>query len=1721
MKRIGKRLLTGILMALCALCLVLAACGKGEKIEFSFETNGGSPIETVYLEKGETYTLPIPQREGYDFEGWYRNMEFSGTPETEVVAEVSVKFYAKWEQLYEIKLELDGGTLATGKLYAKAGDAIYDSVKDLVPEKTGWQFGAWFMGDSELSRAAQVQAADVTLTAHYKVGYTVEIYKQNTDLEGYTKEQEDHIGYEYITATAFTPTVDVTGFELAATQPADAITSKVLTATPSQNVFRLYYDRKLLEVTFSPAYPDGQEGTPIQRQVYYGCETQLPAAEFSADGYFLYAWSAMNAEGNTTTIESDYIRSLLENSDDNDYSGTVTIGEYISFTALWSKGYTDMMHGVDLIYLFHEDDTVCYLERYGKYFEGEYTPNNRSALFYDTPSHIKLEARLKADGTFIYAVDTRSEQTFKLYTVEGGIHDSIQIGLDPFDGIIYQNGTLQSRGTYTIDEENNYHVTFTSGELQDQMRVLRFIQATVDGGLRTLFQFRNEEEYAMPVLQRALVAEQSGTNVVTYLTNDLLSIDLDGYGGVVMNTGDGETSNYYYSYEGDDLTLYNTNGRVYGVCKIITVQTLNGDVRCYIPYEEAMAVTYTASDNSTLRLDGVSEAVYTPANGTPVQGKYTYTTSIFGGNIITVALNSNTRYVFLAQSETVQNGEESTTTHTFELKGNGYAEYYHTDGNYINFTPIIVIEEMNGDSGRASVYGASGTSSQHVFHKVAEGAFTYNKNQKTYALTIDKDTVIEYPEGILETPIDLHNLDTIVFGVNSTRTNTATYRVSYWMSVKRTSDGDGSGTDLTTTYTGEVTRGKEKVNAQLTLVGGFAILKIGTEDWKVGSYSTSRDGVTTVNIGLTDTTSRFYVELTDGGDSKTFTHLDQLLGSARERNANGTANSDVTFEFDGKGGAILVTQQTEGDPTRVEGTLERLENVDGVEGVVYRFTPKETGDTAAFRFVLLTSGSSTYFTRETTGYSGEYTLEGGTDKLTLDGFGFRATFMANGETVEGVYAIVDDDEHIVRVAVGDENYFFDIKDRTYGVRGSEYGTYLFVVNYANDGYLLRLDGHGKGTLQKGDDGAVIDVVYTSQNGVYTLTLTIPTEVTGINAKYTGSLGEVIQNNKGYNAFLVEYSNARNIYVDRTEWNVLVLDGFGNAVRYGEYGAGERGTYIVLTDDLLYYVNRAATSACIYEYDSTKGEIVMREYEAQSYYTESLDALLFTQYGFMEFNDQTRYYYDIDGEGNVTIYRRAFGEANANEYGFLAIDIGKFGKELKLSQFDSEGFGDETYYSADGYAITFARDTTDKYDAEHFTYPVRVEGEDETLYALENLVFAPTGGDTFSVTATITINGKNYTGVVHRAVIEGDGTEEQTVEWYLTNGNFRFDLELSYHGADHATYKITRMRTIQTYQSNMYLDVYLMLLLMLGYQMPDSYGTLSLVTEYETNGTSGEEYITSEFGRNSVLNGYNLEHCTYEYDEKTGVYTVILPQRVLPDEDTDSGEASVTDETPADTHEYRLHFALQYNSTFMQLGYRYAGYTILGYTRVETLETDEGNTHYTVTAERVIYGETNNYRVGDYYSVTLETGTETKVKIASPDHLLPVGDKLYYVVYTRAQDEEKKITAAKYYELAFTEEDGGSIAEGEVKLLKSVAVRELAAEVYYTDLGSYVEVLTDGTEKKIVHVYYSQDYTVTECSYDATSKTFTVTTSTGRRLSIKITDETNKKIEITEITEEQA
>ena len=59
--------------------IIITACGDKKEIVVKFDTQGGSQIEDIILEKDDSgdFKLPDnPKKDGYRFDGWYSDINF-------------------------------------------------------------------------------------------------------------------------------------------------------------------------------------------------------------------------------------------------------------------------------------------------------------------------------------------------------------------------------------------------------------------------------------------------------------------------------------------------------------------------------------------------------------------------------------------------------------------------------------------------------------------------------------------------------------------------------------------------------------------------------------------------------------------------------------------------------------------------------------------------------------------------------------------------------------------------------------------------------------------------------------------------------------------------------------------------------------------------------------------------------------------------------------------------------------------------------------------------------------------------------------------------------------------------------------------------------------------------------------------------------------------------------------------------------------------------------------------------------------------------------------------------------------------------------------------------------------------------------------------------------------------------------------------------------------
>lgn len=1664
-------LLTAILFAI-VLCAV-SACGK-DIVKLSFETNGGSSIETVEVKKGESYELPVPTRTGYEFDGWFTDENFSGSAVTSTTPESNLTFYAKWTQLYTVTLDLDGGSLSTTSLSLKAGVNLYNAVKELAPSKANHQFGGWFKGDDALSESAVMPSENVTLKAKYKVAYTVELYLQDIEDETkYVKADNDVTGYDWA-GTQVSPDEKVEGFDRVIGHESE-IASKTLSANASANVFKLYFDRKTLFVFFDA----GEDFDDISFEVKYGEEVTVPV-NFESEGKLLVGWTA---DGGETIYKTNVIYSLLRNLaqvSDTEPESFIPQDDMV-FEAVWSVGLVDMFEGEDYIFLDPDDAEVVYLYRGGEYFIGSLNTKNNEFRIRNLDEDIVITGKVNENGTFVFQDNGNSNMTYDLFVSGVGVNSDIFLQIDRFDGISYvekdEKGiiTVERQGYYTVDESGIYTAHFSDGGDD-----FNFIVGTAGG--TDAFQIRNEEEYALGRDNGGLVRFAINDGQLVYFTS-VYQMLLDGFGTAVINMGT-STSAYRYTYDTETqlITLRTSMGIVAGVFQIMSGTSVQG----YVIYDESSDKTYESENSqATFTMDGLYSATYFDGT-TTLKGVYQVVgTSVLGGSIIRFyseqgAVGSNpATFTFIVKDVEVDTGAVgdndnpiTETKYYFEKKHNSYGEYYYRDSDpevLYWYSPLLAVND--GAEGKATLYGRT---KQSEYVKISEGTIVFDENTKTYMYTADKYFDVE--EELVTEPYDLQTVVSFVFNTAVLQTSKGNVGVTYWYSVT-TKGIDGSDNTTTKLPTATYTSG----DASIFLVGGFIVYN--STDGSFTAVYTVSGNILTVSTSQ----GTMYLELDE--ENNTFIVLQHAPYTAKEIIQGNKYTSNQTLAFDGKGGAVYTVKDGETE-TVYEGTVEKSSEFTAVDGSdIWVFTSSD--EALTFKFIRLYASNNNLFSRYNETYNGDYRAENGS-RLKLDGFSYMAEYFNSddGTTVKSSYFISE--SNVVCMIIDNAYRYFDIKDnKQFTARGAEYGTYILMDNQNATGVYVELDGYGKlSVFTIGNDS---EKNYIDDNGTYTsdgYEFTLVYQDGSENTTIVGKRGVIQISSSYYNVFVVSHKEVARIYVNETDFSVLVLDENGGAVRYNKMGEREVGEYIIITDNMLYYASTQVEDACIYIYDNEKGVATPFNFPERGYYTSDLGASLqFTKYGFAVFNGATRYYYNVVND-IVVIYRRAnAGETGVvtNEYGFVEEQFGTFAETVE--------YNDVTYIRNNGFAVLFGRDEATK---EKYPVPLEKEGEENYKKPLEDLTFTPNGLTSFNVSGKVKIDGKEFDCTVTR---EENGTMYVTVQY------FRFYISVTFNG-DRNTYKVTAMEHRRTLPSCTYLNMYYLYAMLFGQSLANSWGEIAIITEYDEYGVAAENsYIKGTFGVSALmydLNGNILSFNTadYVYDEETKIYTVNF-----------EGE---------DGYDYHLYFAI--GSTY--LGY---GYNVYAMTREETVESADG---YKVVFERVIATDTSLAQ-GAFYSIKL---FKDDVEIESAANIYATSlSKVYYVL--REKTDDGKITSTTYYTIEITEKTDTGVGSDEeeknpyiLSLIDTVTVSCETVETIYSEDGlSFVDlsptkgillisitVKEEETENETTYLYL-----ITESVYDDVAGVYTVKNSAGKTFTVKISgEEGSKTAEITEVVEEE-
>lgn len=146
MKKKGIIILVAAIVVILCVVLGILLFGKSDKViyEVTFDSNGGTKIDSQLVVEGETASIPVdPKKEGHSFLYWsYNNKEFDFT--TKITEDITL--LAKYEiNEYVITFNSNGGSSVDGQI-VKYNTKIG---KPDDPTKTGYEFLYWMYDNKE------------------------------------------------------------------------------------------------------------------------------------------------------------------------------------------------------------------------------------------------------------------------------------------------------------------------------------------------------------------------------------------------------------------------------------------------------------------------------------------------------------------------------------------------------------------------------------------------------------------------------------------------------------------------------------------------------------------------------------------------------------------------------------------------------------------------------------------------------------------------------------------------------------------------------------------------------------------------------------------------------------------------------------------------------------------------------------------------------------------------------------------------------------------------------------------------------------------------------------------------------------------------------------------------------------------------------------------------------------------------------------------------------------------------------------------------------------------------------------------------------------------------------------------------------------------------------------------------------------------------------------
>ena len=153
-----------------------------------YNTNGGNPLSTSNVIKGESINLPTPTKSGNTFDGWYTDSALTNkVTATSYTPTSDITLYAKWKttpaETWKVTYNTNGGSAIADASVTKG-----ESINLPTPTKSGNTFDGWYTDSAltnKITTTNYTPTSDITLYAKWTVTSPgVETWKITFDTNG-------------------------------------------------------------------------------------------------------------------------------------------------------------------------------------------------------------------------------------------------------------------------------------------------------------------------------------------------------------------------------------------------------------------------------------------------------------------------------------------------------------------------------------------------------------------------------------------------------------------------------------------------------------------------------------------------------------------------------------------------------------------------------------------------------------------------------------------------------------------------------------------------------------------------------------------------------------------------------------------------------------------------------------------------------------------------------------------------------------------------------------------------------------------------------------------------------------------------------------------------------------------------------------------------------------------------------------------------------------------------------------------------------------------------------------------------------------------------------------------------------------------------------------------------------------------------------------------------